>query len=84
MKLRIVSDGTILNTSIVNAETGEALDQVTCVSWQLGVGRHLRAHCIIELEGVPLDLTVVDPLLSRGNPPNPLPPVDPDLVQVRR
>lgn len=56
MKLRIVSDGTPLGTHIVNAETGERIENVLGVQWEIN-GRQ-TARAIIEVKDVPVDLRV--------------------------
>lgn len=35
MKIKIISDGTALGTKVINAETGEALDKVASVRFEV-------------------------------------------------
>jgi hypothetical protein len=35
MKLKIISDGTYLGTKVVNAATGEAIENVTSIRWDV-------------------------------------------------
>lgn len=50
MRLRVVSDGTILGSRVVHAETGEPVHGVVGVTWRLGPGDWI-AHVTIELAG---------------------------------
>lgn len=54
MKLKIVSDGNPYNTRIINAETGETLDMVTRLTWE--ITPDMLARCTMELVNVAVDL----------------------------
>ena len=58
MKLKIISDGTNWGTSVVNQETGEALDNVVGVVWeaQANDGSMSKPTCVITMFGVPVEL----------------------------
>lgn len=53
MKLKIVSEGTVMGSRVVNAETGEILDGVTSVNWKHDAGDLPRA--VITLIGMPVE-----------------------------
>lgn len=53
MKLKIISDGTLMGTKIVNADTGEAVENVTALD--LNVTAH-GLLCKLEIFGSAVDL----------------------------
>lgn len=55
MKLKIVSEGSTLSTSVVNAETGEPVVGIAEVSWTLKANHQVDA--IIRVYGAELDVT---------------------------
>ena len=68
MKLKIMSDGTPDNTSVVNAETGEIVEGVASIKWEClplineGMSGH-EVYCYLELYKMPLEV-VADNLVS--------------------
>jgi len=56
MRLKIISDGTINNTKIVDVETGAGLEGVTDVAWRLSVNKWNPAVVILELRNVPVEI----------------------------
>lgn len=54
MRLKIVSDGISINTSVVNADTGERIDGVTCIKWF--IDNEGCSKAVIELEFVKVDI----------------------------
>ena len=38
MKVKIISDGNPMNTKVTNAETGEVIDGITNLKWQIHCG----------------------------------------------
>ena len=68
MKLRIVNTGG-LTTKVLNAVSGEELDDVTSVEWTHTGGGITRA--IIHVDGVTADLAVSGDAPKRVNPPLP-------------
>lgn len=62
-RFKIVSDGSINGTRVVDLETGEVLPNVESVTWDAGVGQVPRAT--ITLIGLPVELEVsADPSLK--------------------
>lgn len=53
MKIKIVSDGTARETRVVNAETGEEVENVTRVAWNCTAPE--RARATVEFVGVPIE-----------------------------
>lgn len=49
MKLKVVSDGTCGGTKVVNAETGEELENVVAVMWEANTARGLNSVAQISL-----------------------------------
>ena len=43
MKLKIISDGTSLGTKIVNSDTGEEVEEITSIHWEITAGEGSRA-----------------------------------------
>ena len=55
MKVKIISDGTSNGTKVVNVETGEVIENVTRIFWEVNVGSLAKAHiqiinCEVEVE----------------------------------
>lgn len=57
MKLKIVGDGTILNTHVIDEDTGEELRMVQSISYEADVRAGL-ASVTIRLIKVPIEITV--------------------------
>lgn len=55
LKLKIVSDGTSFGTRVVNAETGEELQYVKSIRWEV-CSQSQRASAVVELANVELDV----------------------------
>ncbi len=55
-KVKIISDGTMNNTKIIDEKTGQLLAKVQKVTWITDVNEPL-SKCIIELIGVPLEVS---------------------------
>ena len=51
MKLRVVSDGTVRGTQLINTDTGEPLGMVQEIMFDIKADQHF-ADCIIKLVGV--------------------------------
>jgi hypothetical protein len=56
MKLKLISDGTPYGTSVVNAETGERIDNLQKVTFEIGVGDTLGR---LTLEAITEDIDLV-------------------------
>lgn len=56
LKLKIISDGTSFGTRVVNAETGEELQYVKSIRWEI-CSQSRRSNAIVELANVELDVT---------------------------
>ena len=54
MKIKIISDGTPNGTKIVNAETGEHIENVRGIIWKCSVG-HL-AEVILDMINIPAEI----------------------------
>jgi hypothetical protein len=54
MKVKIISDGTCKNTTVIDTKTGEALEGVTHIDWHIEAP-HL-AKCTIKLHNIPLEV----------------------------
>jgi len=68
MTLKIVSDGTRSGTMIVNAETGELLENVTAVIWSYDANE-CCSHCKLSILNVEMDVIAEDPT-KRVDPAN--------------
>lgn len=55
MKLKIISEGTAGTTKVVNAETGEELENVVAVMWEANAHKGPDAACQISLMKVQLE-----------------------------
>jgi hypothetical protein len=55
VKVKIVSDGTTQGTQVVNAETGEPIDGVTFVAWELEAKDGV-ATVSLELRKIPVEV----------------------------
>lgn len=55
MKIKIVSDGTPRNTTVVDAVTGEMLEGIQSIRWELAVNNPL-ATAIITFIKIPVEL----------------------------
>lgn len=44
MKIKIISEGLSTNTKIINAETGESIENVTALKWECSVGHLATAE----------------------------------------
>lgn len=65
MRIKIIGDGTLGRTKVVNEETGEILDGVSSVSWTLDPGLGI-SRCVLELNRISIDLDVdVTKILSK-------------------
>lgn len=56
MKLKVISDGTALGTKVINAETGEAIENISRISWELDASVYI-AQAVIEVIEIPVELT---------------------------
>lgn len=56
MKIKIINDGCVGNTHVVNAETGEEIKGVRFVSWSIGVDTGAAA-ALLEFVAVPVEVT---------------------------
>lgn len=54
MRIKIISDGTPQNTSIVNMETGQTMENVIGIQWEIDIDR--RATAWIHVHNVPAEL----------------------------
>lgn len=57
MKLKIVSDGTAPGTKLVDAVTGEAVDNVIDIIWTVSAV-DMISKAIVHMLAVPIDVTV--------------------------
>jgi hypothetical protein len=55
MKLKVISDGTLSGTQIVDMDTGQALKGVKAVKWCMSVDS-ITADVVIELIKVPVEV----------------------------
>lgn len=56
MKIKIASDGTLYGTSVVNAETNEAIDNITSIDWHVHAARgRAIADVTIKALNIPLE-----------------------------
>jgi len=53
MKLKIISDGTLSGTKVVNADTNEAVENIVSADWSIGVDQVPRIR--LELLGISVD-----------------------------
>jgi len=71
MRLKIISDGTLENTSVVNEKTGEQVEGVQEVQWSLGAAGPVA---VIVLENPPVEIvakpTKRNPFLGAGDGQN--------------
>lgn len=54
MKIKIMSEGLGRNTKIINAETGEIIEDVRSAKWECDAGG--MAKVMLELVNIPVDL----------------------------
>lgn len=54
MKLKIVSDGTFLGTKVINLETGEELEDITKINWQISFP--YGAEILLGLSNIPVEV----------------------------
>lgn len=58
MKIKIISDGTVHGTEVVNAETGETIEGIVSIEWSIQVKRgEPYARAIIKAIDVPIEFT---------------------------
>lgn len=57
MKLKIISDGTSFGTKIIDSTTGEEVEEITSIRWEITAGEVSRAtitfdriQCVVEGE----------------------------------
>ena len=55
VKIKIVSDGTPIGTKVIDEETGETINGVVSVGWNICVGTGF-ARAYIELLNIPVEL----------------------------
>lgn len=62
MKLKIISDGTVAGTNVVNAETGETVEGVTYAEWNMHVEDGTSRACVflsgVQIEAIATEATV--------------------------
>ena len=58
MRIKIVSDGTVHGTKIVNEDTGELLSGVQQVHWKVQAGDSVFAEATIHVINVPVEMSV--------------------------
>jgi len=56
MQVKIISDGTLTGTKVVNAQTHEKLEHITSLTWHLDVVSHL-ATAVVVFQYVPVELS---------------------------
>ena len=56
MKLKIISDGTANGTKLINAESGEILENVKSVKWFCDTGDYRISRVVIEIVNVPTEI----------------------------
>lgn len=54
MKIKIISDGTAKNTTVIDQKTGERLEGVININWNIQVGG--LSKCTIKLHNIPLEV----------------------------
>lgn len=71
MKVKIVSDGTRAGTKVVNAETGELIQNVTAIVYTYA-GKDCFSHCKLDIVNVEMDVVAEDPTkkIDPNNPKN--------------
>ena len=57
MKLKIISDGTIAGTQVINAENGERVENVQAVSWRGDVNGSLFSEGTIRIMAMEAEIT---------------------------
>jgi thymidylate kinase len=55
MNLKVISDGTVMGTRVVNADTGEELSGVKAVKWEIST-ESITADVVIVLAKVPVEI----------------------------
>jgi hypothetical protein len=55
MNIKIISDGTVRGTRVVDQETGAEVYSVTAIHWQFNTATGLT-ECTLELEQVPVEV----------------------------
>lgn len=55
MRVKIISDGTAVGTKLVNAETGELVENVTSLTWSATAG-HGHGVANLTIEWVPAEI----------------------------
>lgn len=60
MKIKIIGDGTLGGTQIVNAETGERLENVTSVTWHLDTKHNSMATLVFRYVAVEMGADVLE------------------------
>lgn len=48
MKLKIISDGTSFGTKIIDSTTGEEVEEITSIRWEITAGDASRATIIFD------------------------------------
>lgn len=62
MKIKIISNGSVTGTRVINADTGEVLKDVRFVAWEHKVGEQPTAT--LEFVGVPIEASVSGELID--------------------
>lgn len=58
MRIKIVSDGTLTGTGIVNADTGERIENVKAVAWKAMLGKDsLVSEAFVQFHSVPVEVS---------------------------
>jgi hypothetical protein len=58
MKIKIVSDGTVRGSKVMDAETGEMLSCVQSVEWSVKAGEEHFARATLTVINVPVEIEV--------------------------
>lgn len=56
MKVKVISDGTSFGTYVVDVETGERLEDVTAVKWEIDPRRDMLCRVTLEMGKIPVEL----------------------------
>ena len=57
MKIKIISDGLSKNTRVINAETGETVENVLSIEWKCSV--HSLATATLKFIEVPVEVSTI-------------------------
>ena len=63
-RFKIISDGRVNGTRVIDTETGEVLDNVESITWDIGVGRVSSAT--ITLIGLPVEIETEATIKTKG------------------